>query len=162
MLSTNIGHHFFGAPPTITDNRISTLLQPKRDHISRENYYSDSYYIVKSTNWRCCVGECSSKVFLVKMALKKGSGKTEFENFRKHLKTYHRYHLSGDDFLKEYLENSATSNSPGAVMTPLHGIKCFLQTEDSEVVQVDKSKRARIAVTSARCKNSVQHTAYSI
>ncbi len=140
MSSIKVGHHFYGAPPTITDNQISILLRPNRDHISREKYYSDSYFVVNSTLWRCCVGECSSKISNIKMALKKGSGKTEFENFRKHLRTHHRYHMSGDDFIKEFLENSTVlSNSPG-VVTPQSGIKSFLTSEDKEVIGVDKSK----------------------
>ena len=50
-------YHFYGTTPTITDNRVSTLLRPLREKVNRENYYSDCYLIVDQSNWRCCVGD---------------------------------------------------------------------------------------------------------
>ena len=109
-------YHFYGNNPTITaENKVSTLLRPMREKTTRESYYSDSYLIVDPNNWRCCVGDCSCKVTNVKMTTKK-SGKTEFETFFKHLKNYHPYHLSGDDFMK--LQKNEKGNDNSCVASP--------------------------------------------
>ena len=49
----------------------------------------------------------------------KKSGKTEFENYFKHLKKYHPYQLSGDDFVKQMEEEK---NNDSSSATPISGM----------------------------------------
>jgi len=109
------GYHYWGSVPTFNNNIISKLLRPPRNNISRGEFYKDCYSVITNKSWRCIVGDCYCKNKIVAMAARSSSGKTEFENFYKHLCLHHAFYLSSEDYMSHIGES--TSSTPQSTLS---------------------------------------------